>query len=74
MTNATYSGQKDELSNSQGLAESWRATIRSLRERFKLSTGRDTQLSPTFEFGQWRIAAEHQRGYRSVVIRWLGNL
>lgn len=28
--------------------------------------------SPQFEKGNWRIAAEHQKNFRSVVIRWIG--
>jgi len=28
--------------------------------------------SPLFEYGNWRIAAEHLRNFRSVVIQWIG--
>jgi len=29
--------------------------------------------SPVFEFGRWRLAAEHQRNFRSVVFQWIGD-
>ena len=34
----------------------------------------DSLMSPQFNCGSWRIGAEHTRKFRSVVLRWLGEI
>lgn len=53
--------------------DAWAQRIKALEQRYGLVDLKLDQRSPTFQFARWRIAAEHQRQYRSVVLRWLGK-
>ena len=55
--------------------EIWLEAIRALSsEGFVISDLTDSRLSPQFNCGSWRIGAEHTRQFRSVVLRWLGEI
>jgi hypothetical protein len=51
----------------------WIAEIKSLARRGAPLRELDLDLkSPQFTYGRWRICPEHQRSFRTVVLKWLG--
>lgn len=51
----------------------WVNLIQKMAPEYKLVNCKLNQKSPSFEFWNWRIAAEHKGNFGSVVLRWLGH-
>jgi len=51
----------------------WLKAVKSLATSWQIKNVNESLQSPTFTVGDWKIAIEHQRQYRSVVLRWNGT-
>lgn len=69
-------GEATPLENSSMGADpthgDWLHALRSIGPDFGVDPDNYNLQSPTFRLGGWRVGVEHQRSFKSVVIRWIG--
>lgn len=66
------SGDSSLVPELEVVRKAWIERIQEFETRHHLINTQLNQKSPKFQYGNWCVGAEHQRKFRSVVLKWLG--